>query len=47
MFDKQLESGVMVVTHNYRIPGWKDKEIGTFYINDEWDKEHSIFLYRK
>lgn len=47
MFDKQLAPGVRVVTHNYRIPGWEEKEIGTFYVNDEWDKEHSIFLYKK
>jgi len=47
MFDEQLKPGVLVVTHNYRIPGWKEKEIGTFYEKDEWDKEHSIFLYRK
>jgi hypothetical protein len=47
MFDEQLSQGVRVVTHNYRIPGWEDKEIESFYVNDEWDKEHSIFLYRK
>lgn len=47
LFDEQLEPGVAVVTHNYRIPGWEDKEVGTFYVKDEWDKEHSIFLYRK
>jgi len=47
MFDEQLDSGVRIVTHNYRIPGWEDKEIGTFYVKDEWEKEHSVFLYRK
>jgi ribosomal protein L11 methylase PrmA len=47
MFDDQLEPGTMVVTHNYRIPGWEEKEVDTFYMNDEWDKEHSIFLYKK
>jgi len=47
MFDEQLEPGVMVVTHNYRIPGWEDKEVNTFYLTDEWDKDHSIFLYKK
>jgi ribosomal protein L11 methylase PrmA len=46
MFDEQLRPGVMVVTHNYRIPGWEEKQVDTFYINDEWEKEHSIFLYR-
>jgi ribosomal protein L11 methylase PrmA len=47
MFDEQLEPGVMVVTHNYRIPGWEEKEVDTFYMRDEWDKDHSIFLYKK
>jgi len=47
MFDEQLEPGVVVVTHNYRIPGWEEKEVDTFYMKDEWDKDHSIFLYRK
>ncbi len=47
MFDEQLNPGVRVVTHNYRIPGWEDKEVDTFYIKDEWDKDHSIFLYKK
>jgi hypothetical protein len=46
-FDEQLEPGVMVVTHNYRIPGWEEKEVGAFYMKDEWDKDHSIFLYKK
>jgi ribosomal protein L11 methylase PrmA len=47
MFDEQLEPGVVVVTHNYRIPGWEEKEVDTFYMKDEWDKDHSIFLYKK
>jgi len=47
MFDEQLNSGVRVVTHNYRIPGWEDKEVGSFYMDDEFDKNHSIFLYKK
>lgn len=47
MFDEQLEPGVVVVTHNYRIPGWEEKEVDTFYMKDEWDKNHSIFLYKK
>ena len=47
MFDKQLNPGVRVVTHNYRIPGWEDKEVESFYLDDEFDKNHSIFLYRK
>ncbi len=45
--EKELEPGVSVVTHDYRIPGWDEKEVSAFYINDEWEKEHSIFLYKK
>jgi ribosomal protein L11 methylase PrmA len=45
--EKELNPGVYVVTHNYRIPGWDEKEINAFYINDEWEKEHSIFLYKR
>lgn len=45
--EKELSPGAYVVTHNYRIPGWDKKEIDAFYINDEWDKEHSIFLYKR
>ncbi len=47
MFEKQLKPGTVLVTHNYRIPGWKEKEIGSFYMKDEFGKDHSIFLYRK
>jgi predicted RNA methylase len=47
MFEEQLEPGVVVVTHNYRIPGWEEKEVDAFYMKDEWDKDHSIFLYKK
>jgi hypothetical protein len=47
MFDKQLKPGTVLVTHNYRIPGWKEKEVDAFYMKDEFGKNHSIFLYRK
>jgi SAM-dependent methyltransferase len=47
MFEKQLKPGTVLVTHNYRIPGWKEKEVDAFYMKDEFGKDHSIFLYRK
>jgi predicted O-methyltransferase YrrM len=47
MFERQLKSGTVLVTHNYRIPGWKEKEVDAFYMKDEYGKSHSIFLYRK
>jgi hypothetical protein len=46
-FEKELKDGVLVVSHNYEIPGWKDKEIGTDTVTDADGKEHSIFLYKK
>lgn len=45
--EKELNPGVMVVSHNYRISGWKQKEVCAFSMKDERDKNHSIFLYRK
>ena len=47
MFEEQLEPGTVLVTHNYRIPGWKEKEVDAFYMEDEFGDNHSIFLYRK
>lgn len=46
-FEKELKDGVLVVSHNYEIPGWKDKEIGSDTVTDPDGKEHSIFLYKK
>ena len=46
-FEKELKPGVLVVSHNYEIPGWKDKEISTDTVTDPDGKEHSIFLYKK
>lgn len=46
-FEKELKPGVLVVSHNYEIPGWKDREIGSDTVTDPDGKEHSIFLYKK
>jgi len=46
-FEKELKPDVLVVSHNYEIPGWKDKEIGSDTVADPDGKEHSIFLYKK
>jgi hypothetical protein len=46
-FEKELKDGVLVVSHNYEIPGWKDREVGTDTVTDPDGKEHSIFLYKK
>jgi SAM-dependent methyltransferase len=46
-FEKELKPGVLVVTHNYIVPGWEGKEIQSATVSDAEGKEHSIFLYRR
>ncbi|MFC2164117.1 SAM-dependent methyltransferase [Acidobacteriota bacterium] len=46
-FEKELKPGTIVVTHNYRIPGWEDREFDSVSIKDEKDSNHTIFLYKK
>jgi SAM-dependent methyltransferase len=46
MLEKQLKPGACVVTHNYHIPGWSDKEVYVESLKDELGKEHTIFVYR-
>ena len=46
-FERELKPGVLVVTHNYVIPGWEDKEIDSATVMDTEGKSHSIFLYKK
>jgi predicted O-methyltransferase YrrM len=46
-FEKELKPGVVIVSHNYEIPGWKEKEIDSDTVTDVDGKEHSIFLYKK
>ena len=46
-FEKQLKPGTYVVTHNYRIPGWEDKEIDAVSMEDLRGKNHTIFLYQR
>ena len=46
MLEKQLKPGSCVVTHNYHIPGWGDKEVKVEFLKDEYGKEHTVFVYR-
>ncbi len=46
-FEKQLKPGTYVVTHNYRIPGWEEKEVDAVAMLDLRGKNHTIFLYRR
>jgi predicted O-methyltransferase YrrM len=45
--ESELKPGVLVVSHNYVVPGWEDKEIATEVVTGADGKEHSIFLYKR
>jgi hypothetical protein len=47
ILEAQLKPGVTVVSHNYSIPGWREKEVAFASIEDARGKEHSIFVYKK
>ncbi|MFW6139754.1 MAG: SAM-dependent methyltransferase [Acidobacteriota bacterium] len=47
VLEKQLRDGARVVSHNYDIPGWEDREI-IYQTVESWDgEEHSIYVYKK
>jgi len=45
--EKELKPGTRVISHNYGIPGWDDREIASASLNDESGTEHTIFLFRR
>lgn len=47
LLEKQLKPGIMVVSHNYSIPGWEDKEIDFISFQAEDGEEHDIYLYKR
>lgn len=47
LLEEQLRSGTRVVSHNYDIPGWKEKEIDYILLKTADGEEHTIYLYRK
>jgi 2-polyprenyl-3-methyl-5-hydroxy-6-metoxy-1,4-benzoquinol methylase len=46
-FEEQLRPGVIVVTHNYHIPGWDHKQVTSLSLEDEFGQNHSIFVYKR
>jgi predicted O-methyltransferase YrrM len=46
-FERELKPGTIVVTHNYIVPGWDDREIDSTTVTDADGKEHSVFLYKR
>ncbi|MBN2409036.1 MAG: class I SAM-dependent methyltransferase [Candidatus Aminicenantes bacterium] len=47
LLEAQLKSGTPVVSHNYSIPGWEEKEVDYVTLQDGTGQEHTIFVYRR
>lgn len=45
--EKELRSGVLVVSHNYEIGGWEERMVRSETVKDDSGKDHHLFLYRK
>ncbi len=46
-FERDLEPGTRVVSHNYRIVGWEDRLVSEDVLEDEDGLKHKVFLYRR
>jgi hypothetical protein len=47
MLEKQLRPGSRVVSHNYAIAGWEDKQVVATSVKDGEGKDHAIFVYAR
>jgi ribosomal protein L11 methylase PrmA len=47
ILEKQLKDGARVVSHNYHMPDWQEKEIGYTEITSGDGETHTIFVYKK
>jgi SAM-dependent methyltransferase len=47
LLEDQLKPGSLVVAHNYRVPGWENKEIDQQTLELEPGDTHILFLYRR
>ncbi len=45
LLERQLKPGTRVVAHNYRIPGWEDKEVDRTTVELSPTEVHIVFLY--
>ncbi len=45
--EKELRPGTRVVSHNYSIAGWEEKEVRSESLEDESGVEHSVYLYQR
>ncbi|MBN2200262.1 MAG: class I SAM-dependent methyltransferase [Candidatus Aminicenantes bacterium] len=46
-FESELEPGTLVISHNYHIPGWEDREVRSEVVKDADGKDHTLFVYRR
>jgi len=47
ILEEKLKPGTLVVSHNYSIPGWENKEADFATVLDEEGQEHYVYLYKK
>ena len=47
LLEKQLKPGVIVVSHNYSITDWEQKEIAYSTLKDSVGEEHTIYVYKR
>jgi len=47
LLEMQLKPGTRVVSHNYEIPGWEEKQTGYEVVTAEDGTQHTIYLYRR
>ena len=47
LLEEYLKEGTYVVSHNYYIPGWSEKEIKVETVYTDEGEEHDIFLYKR
>lgn len=47
LLEKQLKPGTYVVSHNYPILGWEEKEVDFVSLVAEDAEEHDIYVYRR
>jgi hypothetical protein len=47
LLEEQLKPGTPVVSHNYSIPGWEEKEVTYVTLPDGTGQDHTIFVYKR
>jgi hypothetical protein len=47
LLEAQIKPGTPVISHNYSIPGWEEKEVTYVTLQDGTGQEHTIFVYKR